>query len=221
MKVTSIIASLLFIGGLIFKICHWPWANLMLFMSTVILVLLSLGYCIVKIKRKPIKAIFPLAFSSWLAYFLFRIFYWQAGGYIFGMATIFIIPLAISIIYFILLIKNKRFQWRDGLLLLVLIFSFVLGRTHSYEIYYIFNKSQLNPEIKNCNGFSYTAWDHYSWFLYIANDHKAALSANMEAEKAWDRCKSSEEYAIDTNYIVKIKDHRLKISTATWENFND
>ncbi len=176
MKALNITSWTIFFLGLIGKFFHYP-TTLLMILGCLLLLIYGLITFFKEIKTNLPYSLQPLSFAFLSIYLLFRVQYWGFARYIFALT--FILVATCLILY---LVKKAKFKLREIILVLYFAFIFLLSFIHADKIYYIVNlNTVLNSEIRN---YSYSAWDKYSWFLYIAGKQDEAVQANQNAQKS-------------------------------------
>lgn len=215
MKKLQIIAWIIFIIGIIFRLLHYPGTAVISLLGTLLLVIHSIIYLVKNANTNLPSTFLYLSYSFLTVYVLFRLQYWSCGPMILGYSLLFIIVLLLTISSFILLLTSKiKIKLPQIFLVVYFIFFFVLSFTHSYRIYYFFNLNPvLNGESRNTN---YHSWDKYSWFLYLADRQDEAIEANQNAQKAAEDYLRSIPDEETVQYLTVIKQHGQKIQDKNW-----
>ena len=215
MKKLQIIAWIIFLIGVVFRLLHYPGGGIILTLGTLLLLVHSIIYLSKNAKTNLPTSFLHLSFSFLTAYVLFRFQYWPCGPSFFGFPLLFIIALLITLICFILHFANNKLP--QIFLVVYFVFFFVLSYTHSDRIYYFFNLNpMLHAETSNTN---YYAWDKYSWFLYIVDKQDEAIGANYRAQKAVEEYLKIIQDKEAIHYLTLIKQHEQQIKDKNWATY--
>jgi hypothetical protein len=143
---------------------------------------------------------------------LFRIQFWGVATIIFIVAVMLSIVCILQHISEKLPFKNPQIKL-SIYVLLITILSFV----HSYSIYYFFNTSALHGKLESA--VSYRIYDKYSWFLYIANKHDEALTANHYAQEAVSKQLTNYRDSETLKFSKLIPQHKQLIKDKAWTSY--
>lgn len=215
MKKLLLIAWVMFIIGLFFRLLHYPGASVILVLGTLLHIIHSVIYLAQNAKSNLVMSFLHLSYASITTYILFRLQYWPGGPMIMGFSLFFIIVLLITLYYFKLQLTSKvEFKLPQIFLVLYFVIFIALSFTHSYSIYYFMNLNPvLNGDSRNTD---YYSWDKYSWFLYIANKQEEAIEANQNAQKAANEYLKIIPDPKTSQYLISIEQHGQQIRDKNW-----
>lgn len=222
MKKLSLIAWVLILLGIAFKLLHFPAAALLIIVGNLLFVFCSVSYIFLNLKVKDKDAFLYFMFAVWSIYFLFRFQYWYGGEISIlnvNVSIVFLFSFLITFIYVTYrLIVQVKFKIGHLIFIVFFVSNLLLSFTPAYKIFYFVHLNELiNSDERD---FNYLAWDKYSWFLYVAGEKDKAIDAN---EKAQDACRALMNQDVSNiqveKYYEKIKTHEIQIYADTWSSY--
>jgi hypothetical protein len=219
MKKIQISGCVALILGLILKTVHIPGASLLFLLGANVVAVANFIVGMINVQADKQKSLFHLAISLLTVYVLFRFQFWPMGPSILGLKLMFLLPVGLSIAFFIRYFKqNASMQIAQKILAGYLVFVIFISFTPTYKIQYFM---QLNPVLSaNSRDSNYVAWDKYSWFLYTAGKYDESLEANRKAQQAMEFSTYQLSQLNRQEYKLKLTEHEGKIKDRSWKNWD-
>ena len=219
MKKIQIIGCVALILGLILKTVHIPGASVLFLLGANVIAVANFIVGMLNLQADKQKSLFHFAVSLLTVYVLFRFQFWPMGPSISGIKLMFLLPVGLSIAYFIRYFKhNANMQIAQKILAGYLVFVIFISFTPTYKIQYFM---QLNPVLSaNSRDSNYVAWDKYSWFLYTAGKYDESLEANRMAKQAIETSTYQISQYNRQEYKQKLTEHEEKIKGKSWNNWD-
>lgn len=209
MKGLLISALLLFAVSSLFRLLHWPFANIMSLLFVFLSFIFALINSFTKKSTFNTTGLGGWVIFSWSLVILFKYLFWYTGPSFFGIHFLFVIASALTIIYYSSSIK--RFS---KIVLMVSVFGLSFNFTPTYSICYFFSLNEIMNEEHNET--NYRSWDQYSWYLYKGGESVRALKANEKAINARKKYEVEYNDFQDSTILILLENHRDGIINETW-----
>lgn len=219
MRIIRIISWVFIFLGLFFKILHWPFADILILLGTLIRVIHGVIYFITNSKKRLVDTLFQIAISSWLISIVFALFYWAQGPSLFGNVSVLLfVSILLSILFIAFhLIKEVSFSRTSIFRFAFISFGFWFCTMPAHRRYYFLNLTEtFHGESRK---FNFISWDKYSWFLNTAGRKNESILANEKALKSLKKYR--DDYHISGGNSAKkiILNHQGKIKSNGWNTF--
>jgi hypothetical protein len=211
-----LIAYLLFLIGIGFKIFWLPFASLLLVLGTTISLVYSLIYWIKNFKTNVLHGLFYVAVAVNLLYVTFRVQYWPIGRNSFGLSYVFIFVISASLAYILVFfIKKQRVNTRFVVLLSLFIGTFYLTAVPAHQVHSTLYLNNLTYDESRKTNF--IQWDYYSWFLYVSDAFDEALDANQKAQQALKKVLEKDSSELLLQNQRQLEEVENMIRTRSWK----
>lgn len=211
-----LIAYLLFLIGIGFKIYWLPFASLLLVLGTTLSLVFSLIYLLKNFKTNVLHGLFYVAVAVNLIYVTFRIQYWPIGRNSFGLSYVYILVILASLVYILaFFIKNQPVNTRFVVLLSLFIGTFYLTAVPPYQVHSTLYLNSLTYDDSRKTNF--IQWDYYSWFLYVSDSFDEALAANQKAQQALKKVLEKESSELLLQNQRQLEEVENLIRTRSWK----
>lgn len=208
MKKIEIFIYTLYLIGIILKLFRLPFHTVFI-LITLLMISTYYIYCLISKKKELYTSLTGIITAVWLFYLLSILKFFSFQGIV-GLVTI-----CLSIILFIVLIKNNKLITANSLFCAVIIsvtlFFKILPAHYTYYLFGI----KFNYRIEK----DYFTLDKYSWFLYNADKQTDAIEVNKQAQKAVELALKSPDQGDEEEYSILIKKHESNILNKNWKEY--
>lgn len=212
-----LIAYLLFLTGIAFKMFRLPFASLILVVAVLLMLVQSVLYFSRNIKTNAVQSLFYLAVAVSLVYVTFRIQYWPTGRHPFGPSTVYSFVTAATLAYVVVfIVKKQRVNFKFIFILALFGATFYLTTLPVRQVHYALylNGITYNEGRKS----NFIDWHKYSWFLYSDGMFDEALEANQMAIQELKKVleiESSEHLLQNQRQLEEVEN---LIRSRSWKN---